>query len=233
MWSAKSRWWKTLQSLIDFLDYTNCRDRKRISRWRAQRMFDQVTSHTVWSLFGSWLGQIFKLWANPENLDTDLMSDFEKWFIFHGQVMVLFLYFGEFASLRDKHGRIHEVWPLLQNNAWVPAEASLVALLVKNTCRAGDLGSIPRSARSPGEGNDYPLQYSSLRYPMEKWAWRAIVHGVAELDTTEWLGRTLPGERTEGYRWAVSWSLLKMLKDAWQLMIWLSLLLYMSDVSLV
>ena len=27
-------------------------------------------------------------------------------------------------------------------------------------CSAGDLGSIPGSGRSPGEGNGYPLQYS-------------------------------------------------------------------------
>ena len=44
----------------------------------------------------------------------------------------LFLYFGEFASLRDKDRSIHEVWPFLQNNAWVPGEASLVTQLVKN-----------------------------------------------------------------------------------------------------
>ena len=37
---------------------------------------------------------------------------------------------------------------------------SLVAQLVKNVCGAGDLGSIPRSGRAPGEGIGYPLQYS-------------------------------------------------------------------------
>ena len=31
---------------------------------------------------------------------------------------------------------------------------------------AGDLGSIPGSGRSPGEGNGYPLQYSLLENPM-------------------------------------------------------------------
>ena len=30
----------------------------------------------------------------------------------------------------------------------------------KSACNAGDLGSIPRSGRSPGEGNGNPLQYS-------------------------------------------------------------------------
>ena len=34
------------------------------------------------------------------------------------------------------------------------------------TCNAGDLGSIPRLGRSPGEGKGYPLQYSGLENSM-------------------------------------------------------------------
>ena len=45
-------------------------------------------------------------------------------------------------------------------------------------CNAGDLGSIPGSGRSPGEGNGNPLQYSCLENPMDREAWRAAVHGV-------------------------------------------------------
>ena len=45
---------------------------------------------------------------------------------------------------------------------------------------AGDLGSIPRSGRSPAEGNGSPLQCSSLENPMDRGAWRAPIHGVTE-----------------------------------------------------
>ena len=36
---------------------------------------------------------------------------------------------------------------------------------------AGDLGLIPGSGRSPGEGNGNPLQYSCLENPMDRGAW--------------------------------------------------------------
>ena len=54
-----------------------------------------------------------------------------------------------------------------------------------SACNVGDLGSIPGSGRSPGEGNGTPLQYSCLENPMDRGAWWAIVHGVTELDMTE------------------------------------------------
>ena len=38
----------------------------------------------------------------------------------------------------------------------------------ESTCNAGDMGLIPGSGRSPGEGNDYPLQYSCLGNPMDR-----------------------------------------------------------------
>ena len=59
-------------------------------------------------------------------------------------------------------------------------------------CNAGDLGSIPGSGRSPGEGNGYPVQYCGLENPMD-----CIVHGVAEMDTTERLSLSRRGQRPE------------------------------------
>ena len=55
----------------------------------------------------------------------------------------------------------------------------------ESACNAGDLGSIPGLGRSPGEGNGNPLQYFRLENPMDRGAWLAIVHGVAELDKAE------------------------------------------------
>ena len=43
---------------------------------------------------------------------------------------------------------------------------------------AGDLGLIPGSGRSPGEGNRNPLQYSCLENPMDRGAWQTTVHRV-------------------------------------------------------
>ena len=40
-----------------------------------------------------------------------------------------------------------------------------------SVCNAGDLGSIPGSGRSPGEGNGNPVQYSRLENPMDRGAW--------------------------------------------------------------
>ena len=58
-----------------------------------------------------------------------------------------------------------------------------MALVVKNLpANAGDVrgaGSIPGWGRSPGEGNGNPLQYSCLENPMDKGAWWATVHKVA------------------------------------------------------
>jgi len=58
--------------------------------------------------------------------------------------------------------------------------------VVKNMpINAGDTGSSPGSGRSPGEEDGNLLQYSCLGNTMDRGAWWAIVHEVAEeLDVT-------------------------------------------------
>ena len=62
-------------------------------------------------------------------------------------------------------------------------KASQVLLVVKNLpANAGDIkdvGLIPESGRSPGEGNGSPLQYSCLENCMDRGAWWATAHRVA------------------------------------------------------
>ena len=48
----------------------------------------------------------------------------------------------------------------------------------ESACQVGDVGLIPGSGRSPGEGNGNPLQYSCLENPIDRGAWRATVQGV-------------------------------------------------------
>ena len=49
----------------------------------------------------------------------------------------------------------------------------------------GDMGSIPGSGKPPGGRNGNPLQYSCLENSVDRGAWGAVFHGVAELEVTE------------------------------------------------
>ena len=53
----------------------------------------------------------------------------------------------------------------------------------ESACNAGDPSSIPGLRRSLGEGNDNPLQYSCLESSMDRGAWCATTHGVANSQT--------------------------------------------------
>ena len=63
--------------------------------------------------------------------------------------------------------------------------AQIVKNLPVNAEDTGDLSLIPGLGKSPGEGNDKPLQYSCLDNSMDRGAWWAIVHGVTKSQT--WL----------------------------------------------
>ena len=57
-----------------------------------------------------------------------------------------------------------------------------------------DKGSVPEWGRSSGEGNGNPLQYPCLRNPMDRGAWRAIVHGVAKESDMTYQLNILPND---------------------------------------
>ena len=63
-----------------------------------------------------------------------------------------------------------------------------VVLVVKNLPANArdvrDVGSIPGSRKSCGEGNGNPFQYSCLESPMDRGAWWDTVHGVAKTEAT-------------------------------------------------
>ena len=81
------------------------------------------------------------------------------------------------------HSGIHAPSPLIKRGSkkfWgFPGGSEVKA----SAYIVGDLGLIPGSGRSPGEGNGNTLQYSCLENPMDGGAWWATVHGVAKSQT--------------------------------------------------
>ena len=102
------------------------------------------------------------------------------------------------SAVSLKHSKVREAWVLLSFNRPFPNPNSgefqgmerRFSFVTPKECwgfpggsavknrpaNAGNIGS----GRSPGEGNGNPLQYSCLENPMDRGAWRATVHGVAE-----------------------------------------------------
>ena len=76
----------------------------------------------------------------------------------------------------------------------------------ESACNAGDLDLIPGLGRSPGEGNNYPLQYSGLENPMD-----CIVHGVTKSQTQlDWATFTLKTHTLHPLRNTVSMYMFKL-----------------------
>ena len=77
--------------------------------------------------------------------------------------------------------RLHALWHLSLGELQFPARASWWL----SGDKVGDMGSIPGSGRSPGEGNGNPLQYSCMGNPKGWRAGWATVNGISKgLDTT-------------------------------------------------
>ena len=69
-----------------------------------------------------------------------------------------------FKKIRDTKGTFHaKMGSIKDRNSMDLTEAEDIKM--------GDQGLIPGLGRSPGEGNDYPLQYSGLENPMDGGAW--------------------------------------------------------------
>ena len=94
---------------------------------------------------------------------------------------------------KSLHSLWKTVWRFLkklkieQDYPKIHRQASQVVLVVKNLPdNAGDIrdaGLIPGLGRSPGGGHGKPLQYSCLRNPMDRGAWRATVPEVTKNQT--------------------------------------------------
>ena len=79
----------------------------------------------------------------------------------------------------------HTQWDNIAQGHGYLYTASQVAQWVKNLPAMAEpqvtwIRSLPESEKSPGGGNDNPLQYSCLDNPKDKGAWWATVHGVTK-----------------------------------------------------
>ena len=70
----------------------------------------------------------------------------------------------------------------------------------ESACNVGDLGSIPRLGRSPGEGKGYPLQYSGLENSTD-----CIVHAVTKSRTQLSNFHSLHFKVAEGWSFSLGW----------------------------
>ena len=103
---------------------------------------------------------------------------------------------GSFTDLDSEGG--WKVWfKHLTLNMGFP-DGSVVKNLPAN---AEDLGSIPGSGRSPGEGNGNPLQHHAWRIPWTKKPGGLQSWGRKESDTTEQLNNNSAAAKTEHDHW--------------------------------
>ena len=132
------------------------------------------------------------LWI--KKLIEDIISWLSTYFDTNGQCWALLLCYSLFQeNIYDgKKQKLHEklnrtwfffayintryLWFLYYNKNCFPVGSDGK----ESACNEGDRGSIPGSGRSPGEGNDYPLQYSCLENSMDREAWKATVRGDAK-----------------------------------------------------
>ena len=130
-------------------------------------------------LFKSLLSVISDLCLGAELLGDGSMFKFLR----DHQTFPQILYYFKFPPVIQKGSNFASsvtffISGLVLNNSYPSSHSSVSK---ESACNAGELGSIPELGRSPGEGNDNPLQYSCLKNPMGRGAWWATVHGVARV----------------------------------------------------
>ena len=126
--------------------------------------------HCTWLCLGfysSWNSNLFQPWRSGLMYEMNLVTQ-----------SCLSSFFS-LKSLWFSKSLLHFQWFIVAEG--VPRCDSFPCSSVRkeSACSARDLGSIPGSGRSPGEGNGSPLQRSRLGNPMDRGAWGSPVHGVA------------------------------------------------------
>ena len=88
-------------------------------------------------------------------------------------------------NAQEKYGSTFKAVPFYYGLAKRPSfpDGKLYLSGKESACNAGDLGSIPGLGRSPGAGHDNPFQYTCMENSMEREAWLATVHRVAQSGT--------------------------------------------------
>ena len=96
---------------------------------------------------------------------------------------------GVFEINRSSNDKMYKIYPHTHTHThthiYIPTLVGFPggSEVKASACKAGDMGSVPGSGRSPGEGNGNPLQYSCLENPIDRGPWWATVHGVAKSQT--------------------------------------------------
>ena len=89
---------------------------------------------------------------------------------------LVFINFGNNCTFKQHTKKSH-----MSMNAWLHTGFSGGSVVKSLPVNVQDLGSIPGSGRSQGEGNGKPLQYFCLENPMDREAWQATVHEVSKI----------------------------------------------------
>ena len=136
----------------------------------------------------------FRFSISPSNEYWGLISFRIYWFDLlklQGTLKSLLQYHSSKASILH-HSAFFMVqlsYPYMTTGKTVALPLSIVAVVVKNSfANAGDIrdaGCIPGSERPPRGRHANQLHYSCLENSMDRGAWRASAHTVAESDTTE------------------------------------------------